>query len=112
VSAVCERFQLLKSSYPAERFHEDLLDRLGYELLSKGNVAESIVMFELNVREYPSAPKPHDSLGDAYREAGRLEAARTSYEQAVRLAEAAGDPRLPLFRGKLERVELLRDSVD
>jgi pimeloyl-ACP methyl ester carboxylesterase len=111
VSTVGERFQLMKSRYPAERFHEDLLDRLGYELLSQGNAAASIVVFELNVREYPGAPKPHDSLGDAYRAAGRLEAARTSYEQAVRLAEAAGDPRLPLFRGKLERMDRPRDSA-
>jgi pimeloyl-ACP methyl ester carboxylesterase len=111
VSTLGERFQLMKSRYPAERFHEDLLDRLGYELLSQGNVAASIVVFELNVREYPTAPKPHDSLGDAYRAAGRLEAARTSYEQAVRLAEAAGDPRLPLFRGKLERMDPPRDSA-
>jgi hypothetical protein len=28
----------------------------------------------------------------------------------ARLAEAAGDPRLPIFRGKLERLELPRDS--
>jgi pimeloyl-ACP methyl ester carboxylesterase len=104
-SAVGEQFQLMKSRYPAERFHEDLLDRLGYELLWKGNVAEAIGIFELNVREYPGAPKPHDSLGDAYRAVGRLEEANASYRRAVQLAEAAGDPRVPAFRSKLERAE-------
>jgi pimeloyl-ACP methyl ester carboxylesterase len=95
----------LKRRYPADRLNEDQLDRLGRELLLLGNTDGAIAVFGLNVRQYPEAAGPHDSLGDAHRAAGRLEDARTGYRRAVAAARATGDPRLALFERKLERIE-------
>jgi pimeloyl-ACP methyl ester carboxylesterase len=103
--AAVEMYRQLKRRYPADRFAENLLNGLGYAMLHEGDVEAAIAIFELNVREYPQAANPHDSLGDAYSAAGRLAEARASYQKAVALAEASGDRRLALFRSKLERAE-------
>jgi pimeloyl-ACP methyl ester carboxylesterase len=100
-----DRYRQLRRHYPPERFQEGLLNSFGYELLRSGAVESATAIFELNVAEYLEAANPHDSLGDAYSAAGRLEDARTSYRKAVQLAEASGDGRLSLFRSKLERAE-------
>ncbi len=59
-------------------------------------------MFEAT-RELPDAANPYDSLSDGLIAAGRLEEARKSYERAVQIGEATGDPSLPTFRANLER---------
>jgi len=106
-AAVVVRYHELKGRYPAGRFHENLLNSFGYELLHAERVAEAIAIFELNVAEYPDAPNPYDSLGDAYSATNRLEDAKASYKRAVELAEAAEDPRLAIFREKLGQAEQL-----
>jgi tetratricopeptide (TPR) repeat protein len=67
-------------------------------------VESAIAVFELNVEEYPEAPNPYDSLGDAYRAAGRLEVAKRQYERAVALAKEQGHPGLETFRTNLKEV--------
>jgi pimeloyl-ACP methyl ester carboxylesterase len=103
--AAMELYHRLRRSHPAERFDEDLLNRLGYALLREQDTAAAIAIFELNVREHPDAANPHDSLGDGYTAAGRLDDALASYRRAVQLAEADGDPRLANFRRNVERTE-------
>lgn len=82
---------LLASRPDSVRFRESQLNRLGYRLLREDRVLEAIAVFELNIDAYPEAANAYDSLGDAYRAAGRLEEARRSYERAVQLAEKQGD---------------------
>lgn len=81
---------------------EDPLNTLGYELLQMGFTPEAVAVFEMNVDAYPQEPKPHDSLGDGYSAAGRLEDARRSYERAIELA-GPGHPNLDTYRANLER---------
>jgi CubicO group peptidase (beta-lactamase class C family) len=71
----------------AERyfFDERQLNRLGYALLRHGRVREAVTLFELNVREYPDAWNPYDSLGDAYVAAGDREAAVRAYSRSLEL---------------------------
>lgn len=101
---VGETYRALERRYPSERFDENLLNTLGYDLLREQRVPDAIAVFELNVEGYPEAPNPHDSLGDGYSAAGRLEDARSSYVRAVELADEQGDDRLPTYRANLERV--------
>jgi tetratricopeptide (TPR) repeat protein len=98
-------YHRLRRSYPAERFDEELLNRLGYLLLREQNTDSAIAIFELNASEYPDAPSPHDSLGDGYAAAGRLEEALASHRRAVQLAEASSDARLANFSRNVERTE-------
>jgi pimeloyl-ACP methyl ester carboxylesterase len=103
--AAVDLYHRLRRSYPSERFDEELLNRLGYLLLREQNIDSAIPIFELNASEYPDAPNAHDSLGDGYAAAGRLEEALASYRRAVQLAEASGDARLANFRRNVERTE-------
>lgn len=102
--AAVARYDAMKMWYPVNRFHEPLLNQLGYRLLRHDRTEEAIAMFRLNVREYPDGPNPHDSLADAYRAAGNLHLAERSYARAVELAEAAGDSRADGYRRKLTEV--------
>jgi tetratricopeptide (TPR) repeat protein len=102
--ALTDTYQSLKRRYPPERFDESLLNRLGYTLLRMEEVENAIAVFKLNVEEYPEAPNPYDSLGDAYRAAGQLKAAKRQYERAVALAKEQGHPNLETFRNNLKEV--------
>jgi tetratricopeptide (TPR) repeat protein len=70
------------------RAPESLLNDLGYSLLNVGSVAQSIVVFEENARQFPSSGNVYDSLGDAYLTARKPIEARKAFEHACSL-----DPR-------------------
>ena len=80
-----DTYKELKARYPAERFNENLLNTLGYDLLRGGRVDEAIAVFELNVAEYPSAWNPYDSLGEAYMVKGDREKAVANYRKSLDL---------------------------
>lgn len=101
---VGETYRTLARRYPPERFDENLLNTLGYELLREERTDDAVAVFELNVEAYPEAANPHDSLGDGYRAAGRLDEARASYARAVELGEQTGHPSLATYRANLEQV--------
>lgn len=103
-AALAETYHTLQSYYPTERFDEVLLNTLGYALLREGRVDDAIATFELNAGEYSGAANPHDSLGDAYSAAGRLDEAMESYGRAVELGEAQGHPSLSVFQANFKRV--------
>jgi tetratricopeptide (TPR) repeat protein len=102
--ALAGTYRALKRRYPPERFDKSLLNRLGYTLLRMEQTEDAIAVFELSAQEYPEAPNPYDSLGDAYRAAGRLKAAKRHYERAVALAKKQGHPGLETFRSNLKEV--------
>ncbi|MEL6824366.1 MAG: tetratricopeptide repeat protein, partial [Calditrichota bacterium] len=64
---------------------ESELNRLGYYLLSRERADEAIVIFKLNVDNYPESANVYDSLGDAYRDAGRIDEAISSYQKVLKL---------------------------
>ncbi len=66
-------------------FTEAQLNALAYELLGDDRTADAIKLFQLNVDEFPAYFNTHDSLGEAYYEAGDREQARTCYERALEL---------------------------
>jgi len=84
---------------------ESLLNRIGYQLLENGKVEEAIAVFERAVVLKPSSANTHDSLGEALERAGKLPGALRCYRRAVVAAEAADDPRTPIYRANLDRVE-------
>lgn len=73
---------LREEEYNAHEFDERDLAAWGYELLEEEHVAAAVAVFRLYVEFYPYSPNAHDSLGDAYRAAGRVEEAVESYERA------------------------------
>jgi len=85
VDGLAVAYSAMKERYPSKAFDETVLNNLGYDLLEKGQLQTAIKVFELNVKEYPTAWNPLDSLGDAYAEIGEIEKARSSYRKSIEL---------------------------
>ncbi|MBZ5590116.1 MAG: class A beta-lactamase-related serine hydrolase [Acidobacteriia bacterium] len=75
----------LEKTYPRVAFTEKLLNRIGYELLEKKQVAAGIAVFEYNARLYPKAWNVYDSLAEAYAAGGDLRLAVQYYEKSLKL---------------------------
>jgi pimeloyl-ACP methyl ester carboxylesterase len=84
-AAAVAEYRELRKTYPAEYFHENLLNSLGYLLLRSKDVKGAIQLFKLNVEMYPKASNPHDSLGEAYMADGQRELAIRSYRRSLAL---------------------------
>ena len=95
-------FYYRKAYYPIETYNEQLLNQLGYRLLRNEKYEQAIAIFKLNTKEYPNEANPYDSLGDAYRNAGKLMEAVTSYEKAALIAEKNKDPRAQNYKKRFE----------
>ena len=63
-------------------FPESELNLFGYQVLQAGRAKDAIVIFQMNVDEYPASANTYDSLSDAYLEDGNT-------AEALRLAEKA-----------------------
>jgi CubicO group peptidase (beta-lactamase class C family) len=85
VEAAMVRYHDLKATQPADAFHENLLNSLGYQLLRSDRIDDAIAVFRLNIDEYPDAWNPYDSMGEAYMVAGQLELATEYYERSIQL---------------------------
>jgi D-alanyl-D-alanine-carboxypeptidase/D-alanyl-D-alanine-endopeptidase len=104
VAAAISHYHMLRET-ASDRwlFDESQLNALGYWLLRRDAIDDAVAVFELNTTEYPEAPNPYNSLGNAYLAAGRTEKAIESYRRAVALAETAQHPNLARYRANLER---------
>ena len=47
-------------------FAEEELNQFGYQVLQEGRTKDAIVIFQMNVDEYPASANTYDSLSDAY----------------------------------------------
>ncbi len=79
--AAVERLQRVA---PADT--EAIVNRVGYDVLNIWDAKAALVPFAWNARRFPDSSNAHDSLGEAYRTAGQLAAARDSYARASALA--------------------------
>lgn len=95
-----ERFRALKAG-PKSRYveSEDLLNQLGYTLLSIKRSADAVEVFKLNAETYPKSANVYDSLGDAFVAAGRTDDAIKSYEKALSI-----DPNLQTSADAIKRL--------
>jgi CubicO group peptidase (beta-lactamase class C family) len=86
VENAIKEYNVLKENYPDEyNFNEYSLNSLGYQLLGINRVQDAIEIFKLNVKEYPDAFNPYDSLGEGYMIAGEKEQAMKYYKKSLEL---------------------------
>jgi CubicO group peptidase (beta-lactamase class C family) len=86
VQSAIKQYQDLKTNYPDDyAFGENALNGLGYQLLGINRVIDAIEIFKLNVKEYPEAFNPYDSLGEGYMIAGEKELAIKNYKKSLEL---------------------------
>ncbi len=97
-AAGLERLHALRESSP-QLLGESLANVLGYCLLAEGKVAEAIEVFRLNVEVHPGSSNAHDSLGEAYLQAGETGRAARCYQRSLEL-----DPRNANSRWMLARL--------
>jgi len=99
VEAAVRRYRTWKQEGAEDyELNEWELNGLGYRLLSRDRVQDAILIFELNVEEYPAASNPYDSLGEAYMIAGDRERAIENYEKSLELDPANDNARQMLER--------------
>ena len=86
---------------PVNRFRDGTpeLNALGYRLLREGREADAIAVFELNVRVHPRYANGWDSLGEAYVQVRRRDAAVAAFRRALEL-----DPDMAPARAWLRRL--------
>jgi tetratricopeptide (TPR) repeat protein len=77
-------FERARVEHP-DRLDEGDVNGLGYVLLRRGAVEEAILVFERNTIDYPESSNVWDSLGEALREAGRLEESIAMYRKSIEL---------------------------
>ncbi len=86
VQAGIKQYHDLKSNYPdSYNFDEYQLNTVGYRLLRSGKIKDAIEIFKLNVKVFPDAFNPYDSLGEGYMEDGQKELAIKNYKKSVEL---------------------------
>ena len=85
VDAAVAGYREMLRRYPRDMFNERELNTLGYDRLRAKDTKGAIALFKLNVEMFPNAANPHDSLGEAYLEAGQKALAITSYRRSLAL---------------------------
>ncbi len=84
---------------------EDLMNRVGYELLNANRGPEAIDAFKKNVANFPRSSNTYDSLGEAYEKTGNKKSAKESYEKAHAIALEQNDAqRAAIYKANLDRV--------
>jgi len=85
IEAINQYHFLKKKSPDKYNFEENQLNTLGYQLLQRNMIKESIEIFNLNVDAYPKSANVYDSLGEAYMKNGENEKAIRNYKKSLEL---------------------------
>ncbi|HKP67986.1 MAG TPA: serine hydrolase [Pyrinomonadaceae bacterium] len=81
--AALSRYETDREKNPSIGLNEQSTNGLGYALLNRGKLPESIEVFKLNVKDHPTSGNTYDSLGEAYLKAGEKTRALESYKKAI-----------------------------
>jgi CubicO group peptidase (beta-lactamase class C family) len=85
VEAALAAYQAKRRDGPAEGTSPNVLNSLGYRLLSDGQTADAVKVFEANVALYPEDANAYDSLGEGYLKAGRNAESIVNYKKSLQL---------------------------
>ena len=66
-------------------FSEDAVNQAGYRLMQKGDNANAIKVFQLNVKAYPDSWNVYDSLGEGFLKAGDKKNALIYYKKSLEI---------------------------
>ncbi len=83
---------------------ENTLNVLGYELMGRKLMDQSIAAFKRNVELYPESANVYDSLGEALEAAGKYDAATQNFQKAIEMGARNNDAGLEQFKQHLVRV--------
>jgi CubicO group peptidase (beta-lactamase class C family) len=80
-------YQKLKAEKPGEYdfANESTLNEIGYNYLSDNQVNDAIIIFQYNVKLFPTSGNVYDSLGEAFYKLGDKKNALLNYKKSVKL---------------------------
>lgn len=78
-------YRAFKGSYGDSLITEEVVNNVGYELLTADQNEAAIAAFELNVAENPKSANAYDSLGEGYLEKGDRKQAIEAYRTSLKL---------------------------
>lgn len=81
-NAAYQAFMDMKSGGKAY-FGEWETNQVGYLFLGKGEIDRAISIFIMNVKDHPKSANAHDSLAEAYYQAGKTQEARKHYNSSL-----------------------------
>jgi predicted alpha/beta superfamily hydrolase len=86
VSAIEEHSNRMKAKFGGRLVYdipENLLNQVGYQLMSRKTYDRAVNIFRLNIQLHPDSPNTYDSLAEAYLTTGDKVNARKYYELAI-----------------------------
>ncbi|MCJ8321331.1 MAG: hypothetical protein MJK12_16955, partial [Colwellia sp.] len=83
--AKAEYAQFKKTSHHITLETEDMINRLGYNVMATLGPDKAIPIFELNCQDYPNSSNAFDSLAEAHLNAKNMNKAKTFYQKALEL---------------------------
>lgn len=83
--------------YPV-KFPEMMANALAYRFMGEGRMAESEMLFALNIKNYPNSFNVYDSMGEFHEAQGNKQKAIELYRKALSIRE------FPVTRERLERL--------
>ncbi|MBV9962780.1 MAG: alpha/beta hydrolase [Parafilimonas sp.] len=86
---------------------ENEINGLGYQLLFSGKADDAIFVFKKNVDNFPADPNVYDSMGDAYKIAGKLDLAKMNYEKGCELGKKQNSTNASSYCNNLNEVRKL-----
>lgn len=84
--AMVAEYRVLREQYHGGftyDFNENVLNRLGYELLRGGRVEAAIALFRVNTEFFPASGNAYDSLAEGYMTAGDTTRAIVFYQKSL-----------------------------
>ena len=91
---------------------EQQINRWGYQLLEKNDVAGALMLFEINTQQFPESYNVYDSYAEALARAGQTQKAIENYRKSIELNPSHKRFAQPLIDGLLSKPDTLRVRVD
>lgn len=80
-----ENWDSLTRNYHPQDPKDNILNRIGYNLMEEGHVDIAVDVFELNTEMFPEVANVWDSYGEGLRRKGDTEAALEAYQKALEI---------------------------
>jgi len=102
IKSVLKKYrEMMRNKESGLYFDEREFNALGYRLMNRGMLKESIEIFKLNVELHPDSANVYDSLGEAYMKIGKNKLALKNYEKSLELNPKNENARLMIQKLKL-----------
>jgi D-alanyl-D-alanine carboxypeptidase len=98
-----KEYEIFAGSFNDSTDNYQFYNNYGYFLLKQKNYDKAISMFQKQVQLAPADANAHDSLGDGFRAAGKLDEALAEYGAALKID--------PNFKASQEKYQEIKNQL-